>query len=139
MRHPRIQIGAGSVLAVLMLLLVAGGAIAQGAVTPSYGQGTLTLDGEGYRPGERIEITVRVDGSTQALTATANARGRFRLATGLQVPPMSRVEIEARDEQGMTQATITSGPGGPAGAGVGMPLPVEPVCPDETSDPEAPN
>jgi hypothetical protein len=139
MRHPKTQVGAGGVVALFMLLLAAGGAVAQGSVTPSYGQGTLTLDGEGYRPGERVEIAVRVGGSTQAFTATADARGRFRLATGLQVAPMGSLEIEARDEQGMTQATITSGPSALPASGGGMPLPVEPTCPDEISDPEPPD
>ena len=36
---------------VRLLVVTAGVVLAQGAVTPSYGDGTLTLTGEGYRPG----------------------------------------------------------------------------------------
>jgi hypothetical protein len=115
--------GVSCALAMLAILLAAGVAAAQGSVTPAYGDGTLTLAGEGYRPGEQIEITVRMAGATQRYSASADARGDFRLATGLQVAPMSRLEIEARDEQGLTQVTTTSGPGVPPGSGGGMPLP----------------
>jgi hypothetical protein len=102
-------------------------AVAQGAVTPSYGDGALTLTGEGYRPGEQVEITVRSGGTSQQFTIRSDARGRFRLETGLQVAPLSRVEVEARDEQGLTQVTTTSGPGAmPATPGGGMPLPAAP-------------
>lgn len=104
---------ASCALALVVALLAADPAAAQGSVTPSFGDGKLTLIGEGYRPGERVEMTVRVAGATHRFTATADARGRFRLETGLVVPPMSSVEIEARDEQGLTQATITSAPGLP--------------------------
>jgi hypothetical protein len=117
--------GVSWALAMLAILLAAGVAAAQGSVTPAYGDGTLTLTGEGYRPGEQIEITVRMAGSTQRFSARADVRGGFRLATGLQVAPMSRIEIEARDEQGLTQVTTTSGPGVPPGSGGGMPLPTQ--------------
>jgi hypothetical protein len=123
MAHRGITPGVSVVLAVLAVLLATGVAGAQGSVTPSYGDGTLTLIGEGYRPGEQVEITVRAGGSTRAFSTVADARGRFQLATGLQVAPMSAVEIEARDEQGLTQVTTTSGPGAAPGPGGGMPLP----------------
>ena len=123
MSHRGVMPGVSWALAMLAILLAAGVAAAQGSVTPAYGDGTLTLTGEGYRPGEQIEITVRMAGSTQRFSARADARGGFRLATGLQVAPMSRLEIEARDEQGLTQVTTTSGPGVPPGSGGGMPLP----------------
>lgn len=122
MRGYRVKLGVGGALVALAILLAAGPAAAQGSVTPSYGDGTLTLDGEGYRPGEQVEITVRVAGAAHAFSARADARGRFQLATGLQVAPMSRVEIEARDEAGMTQVTTTSGPGAVPGPGGGMPV-----------------
>ena len=118
---------ASCALAVLAVLLVARPAAAQGSVTPSFGDGRLTLVGEGYRAGERVEITVRVAGASHRFTATADPRGRFRLETGLAVPPLRSVEIEARDEQGLTQATITSAPGAPFGPGTGAPLPPAPV------------
>jgi LPXTG-motif cell wall-anchored protein len=116
----------------LNTLPVAEPAVAQGGVTPSFGDGKLTVVGEGYRAGEQVEITVRVGGVGHQFTATADTRGRFRLETGLQVPPMSSVEIEARDEQGLTQATMTSAPGALTGPGGGMPLPVAPSPPVRT-------
>jgi hypothetical protein len=123
MPHHRIRLGVSCALVALAILLSAGVVGAQGSVTPSYGDGTLTLTGEGYRPGEQVQITVRAGGSTRSFSTVADARGRFQLATGLQVAPMSRVEIEARDEQGLTQVTTTSAPGAQPGPGGGMPLP----------------
>ena len=141
----RITLAMSGALAALAILLLTGVASAQGSVTPSFGDGTLTLDGEGYRPGEQVQITVRIAGATQPFSATADARGRFRLATGLQVAPMSRVEIEARDEQGLTQVTTTSGPGAVPGPGGGMPvtgpgggMPLPPVGPGGAMQPPAP-
>ena len=147
MADHRITLGVSGALAALAILLATGVAAAQGSVTPSFGDGTLTLVGEGYRSGERVEITVRITGATQPFSATADARGRFRLATGLQVPPMSRVEIEARDEHGLTQVTTTSGPGAQPGPGGGMPvappgpgggMPLPPTGPGGAVQPPAP-
>ena len=118
-----------AVIAMLSTLLAAGPAAAQGSVTPTFGDGNLVLVGEGYRAGERVEITVRVAGAAHQLTATADGRGRFRLETGLALPPLSSVQIEARDEQGLTQATITSAPGARPGPGGGMPPPAAPSSP----------
>lgn len=106
-------------LAALLVLLAVGPVAAQGSVTPAFGDGTLTLVGEGYRPAERVEITVRVGGASHPFTATADARGRFRLATGLAVQPLASIEIAARDEQGVTQVTRVSVPGGSPGAPAG--------------------
>lgn len=122
MSHDGVKFGASCALVALAILLSAGVVSAQGSVTPSYGDGSLTLDGDGYRPGEQVEITVRVGGAAHSFSTRADARGRFQLATGLQVAPMSRVEIEARDEAGMTQVTTTSGPGAVPGPGGGMPV-----------------
>jgi hypothetical protein len=120
--------GVHAILAALLALVLTGGVVAaQGSVTPSFGGGTLVLEGEGYRPGERVEITVRAGGQRQQFTATADAHGDFLLKTGLAVPPLSSLEIEARNEQGLTQATITSAPGSPPGSGSGAPLPPGPV------------
>jgi hypothetical protein len=95
-------------IAGLALLLTVGPVAAQGSVTPSFGDGKLTLVGEGYRAGERVAITVRLAGASYQFNATADRRGRFRLETGLQVPPLSKVEVESRDEQGETQVTMTN-------------------------------
>jgi hypothetical protein len=98
-------------LAALGLLMMSAPALAQGSVTPSFGDGELTLSGAGYRPGERVEITIRIADGSHQFTARADGRGRFRLETGLGVQPFSSLEIEARDEQGLTQVSITTVPG----------------------------
>jgi hypothetical protein len=119
-------------LALLGLLLFVQPALAQGSVTPAFGDGQLTILGEGYRAGEQVAITVRVGGQSHQFTASADGRGRFRLATGLSLPPLSAVEIEARDAQGLTQVTKTSVPaaGSGPGSGGGMPLPPAPAPSD---------
>ena len=123
----------GCALTMLGLLLVARPASAQGSVTPSFGTGKLILVGEGYRSGEQVEITVRSAGAGYPFTVTADPRGRFRLDTGLVLPPLSSLQIEARDEQGQTQATITSVPGGLPGVPAGAD---EPPAIDEDTEPE---
>ena len=128
----------GCLLGLLGLLLLSPPALAQGSVTPAFGNGLLTLTGEGYRPGERVEITVRAGGQTHQLSATADGRGRFRLETGISVPPLSAVEIEARDEQGLTQVTMTSAPAAGSGSGGGMPLPPAPATGDSAPATGAP-
>ncbi len=128
---------ASCALAALIMLLVAGPVTAQGSATPSFGDGKLVLDGEGYRPGERVEVTVRAAGASHQFTATPDARGRFHLDTGLTIAPLSSLEIEARDEQGLTQVTITSAPGALPGPGVGVPPPDAPASPMPCSGDEA--
>lgn len=125
---PLLKVMAGCALTPFILSLVVGLALAQGAgeVIPSFGDGKLAIIGEGFRPGERVEITVRIGGSSQQFTARADARGRFRLETGLAIPPLSSVELEARDEQGLTQAVITSAPGALPGAAAGAGPPAAP-------------
>ena len=44
----RIKSAATCAVAAFIILLFPGAAFAQGAVTPSYGDGKLTLNGEGY-------------------------------------------------------------------------------------------
>ena len=122
------------VAALFALLLAPGTALAQGAVTPSFDDGQLVLLGEGYRPGERVEIAVGAGSASHQFTTTADRRGHFRLETGLQVPPLSSVQVEARDEQGLIQATITSAPASSSGTGGGMPLP---PAPDTDAPPPA--
>ena len=99
------------VAALGLLLLCTGLTMAQGAVTPSWSGGILTVEGEGYRAGERVKVVVKAAGAGHDFEAVADTRGRFRLATGLVIPPLSAVEIEATDEAGMTQATKTNVPG----------------------------
>ena len=118
MRHLKGTVLMGCALLLLSLLL-ARPVSAQGSVTPSFGTGKLILVGEGYRSGEQVEITVRSAGVNYPFTATADPRGRFRLDTGLVLPPFSGLQIEARDEQGQTQATMTNAPGGLPGAPAG--------------------
>jgi hypothetical protein len=132
MRHLKGTVLISCALALLSLLL-ARPVSAQGSVTPSFGTGKLILVGEGYRAGEQVHISVRSAGVSHAFTVTADARGRFRLDTGLVLPPLSSVQIEARDQQGETQATMTSVPGGLPGAAVGAD---EPTDIDQEGEPE---
>lgn len=138
MRHLKGTLVMGCAVLLLSLLL-ARPVSAQGSVTPSFGTGTLLLVGEGYRSGEQVEIAVRSAGVSHAFTVTADPRGRFRLDTGLAVPSLSSLEIEARDEQGITQATITSSPGNlPGASSGGAPLPSsdEDAAPEDSDCPE---
>jgi hypothetical protein len=106
---------------------------AQGSegLTPSFGDGRLTLTGAGFRPNERITVSVRVGDARHEFTVTADPRGRFRLATGLSVPHGSSVRVDARGDQGTTQATITSAPG--ALPGQPSPATAPPVIPETGS------
>ena len=138
MRHLQGTLLIGCALTLLSLLLIAHPAGAQGSVTPSFGTGKLILVGEGYRSGEQVEITVRSAGAGYPFTVTADPRGRFRLDTGLVLPPLSSLQIEARDEQGQTQATMTSAPGGLPGVpadGDGSPGVDQEAEPEETDYP----
>lgn len=87
-----------------------GSAAGDGAVTPSFESGTLVVIGEGYRPGEQVEIIVRIAGVRYPFTAAADALGSFSLDTTLAAPPMSPVEIQALDEAGTVQVTTTNVP-----------------------------
>jgi hypothetical protein len=133
MRHLKGTLLVGCAFALLGLLLLAHPVSAQGSVTPSFGTGKLILVGEGYRAGEQVDISVRSAGVSHAFTVTADARGRFRLDTGLVLTPLSSLQIEARDQQGETQATMTSVPGGLPGATVGVD---EPTDVDQEGNPE---
>ena len=123
---PKRAVLASGAFALLAILVAARPSAAQGSVTPDFGRGQLALVGEGYQPGERVEITVRAAGASHPFTAVADRRGRFRLETGLALPPLSSLEIEARDEQGLTQVTITSTPGASPGSGDSTPPPDAP-------------
>jgi hypothetical protein len=84
----------------------------EGGLTPLFGDGRLVVTSDGFRPGEQITLTVRVAGITHRFTTTADAQGRFRLVTGLAVQPGASIALEARGDQGTTQAAITTMPGG---------------------------
>jgi hypothetical protein len=123
MRTLSVRAARATLGALLTLTLMAGAVAAQGSVTPSFGDGTLMLKGTGYRPGERVEITIRAGGQTHRITANADAYGDFLLRTGLAVPALSGLEIDARDESGLTQASITGAPSSSSGSGSSLPLP----------------
>ena len=80
-------------------------------LAPSYGDGTLTIIGNDFKPNERVTISAEVEGTSYTFTATADARGSFRLATGVAVPPGGSVALHAVGDQGTGRAAITSGPG----------------------------
>jgi hypothetical protein len=123
----------GIAVAAFLLLLIPAWAQGESGLTPSFGDGWLTVSGDGFQPGEGITLTVRVAGTRHQFTTTADARGRFRLATGLAVQPGASIALEARGDRGTTQAAMTSAPGplpSPAGPG-GAPVP--PVIPEAES------
>lgn len=106
-------LGAGVLLAVTLGLLWSGAALAQDnavEITPSFGDGKLKILGAGFKPNENVTIVVKIDRGTFTFNATANAQGEFQLDTGLEVPPLSSVELEARGDQGSGGASITSVP-----------------------------
>jgi hypothetical protein len=81
-------------------------------LTPFFGDGRLTITGGGFGAGEQIMLTVQASGTRYQFATTADARGQFRLATDLTLRAGASVQIEARGDQGTTQAAITSVPGG---------------------------
>ncbi len=86
-----------------IFLLLGGVARAQetsAEITPSFGDGKLKVLGAGFKPNENVTITVTLDSGTHTFTVTANAQGEFELDTGLDVPPLSSVELDARGDQG---------------------------------------
>ncbi len=80
------------------------------SVTPSFGDGKLKIFGEGFKPNENVTVTVKLDSGSHTFTTTANTQGEFELETGLDVPPLSSVELDARGDQGSGSAAITSVP-----------------------------
>lgn len=125
-----------------LLVMLFGGALlgpgtiwgqGESGLTPHFGDGRLVVTSDGFQPGEQVTLTVRVAGTTHQFTTTADAQGRFRLATGLAVPPGASVALEARGDRGTTQAAITSAPGGlpglPAPGGRSTP----PIIPEAAS------
>jgi hypothetical protein len=88
-------------------------------ITPSFGDGRLTISGGGFRAGERVSLTVQAAGTSHQFTALADAQGRFQLATDLMLRPGTSVQIEARGDQGTTVVAITSAPGS-------LPVPLDP-------------
>ena len=97
----------------LVLIIAASPAAAQDAaeLTPSFGNGRLTIIGAGFKAGEGVAITVTVAGGQQQVTTTADAHGNFRLATGIVVRPGQSLALDARGNQGTTLAVTTAVPG----------------------------
>jgi len=81
------------------------------ALEPSFGNGVLTIIGNAFKPGEKVTITVKVDGNTQQVTVTADSQGKFNLNTGISVKPGASLELNASGDQGTNVAVITAVPG----------------------------
>lgn len=99
-------------MAALAFMLVVTGARAQeaSALTPNFGNGKLSIEGAGFKPNEKITITVKLDSGASTFSVTADAQGAFNLDTGLAVQPGSSVQLDARGDQGSGAAAITSVP-----------------------------
>jgi hypothetical protein len=117
-RSARAASGALALLAALTLTVGTVGAQEESGLTPAFGDGRLSVSGAGFRPGERVTVSVAVDGGPrQERLVVADAQGRFRLDTGLPVRPGASVALEARGDQETVQAALTSVPAAPpAGA-----------------------
>jgi hypothetical protein len=103
--------GVLTILAALMFSVGLVSAEESAGLNLAFGEGKLTVSGDGFKAGEQVTLTVRAGGVERQFMATADARGRFRLETGLAVQPGSSLAIEARGDQGTAQASITSMPG----------------------------
>ena len=103
----------GILATVAILALIAGPVAAQASpqVTPSFGDGRLTITGSGFVSGERVALSVRAEGAMHRFAATADAQGQFRVETGLALRPGASVAVEAIGDRGSAVAVITSGPG----------------------------
>ncbi len=109
MRH---FIGKLSVALLVGLALVAGaGAQEASGLTPSFGDGRLSVTGDGFKPGEVVTLTMTIDGTSQQRSVTADPRGHFALATGLAVRSGAAVQINAQGNQGTNMAATTAVPG----------------------------
>ena len=99
--------------ALLLAVCVVVGAAAQepGGLIPSFGNGRLTVTGDGFKPGERVTLTITVDGTRQQRTVLADRRGHFAVATGIAVHPGAGVQLDARGDQGTGMAAMTAVPG----------------------------
>ena len=94
-----------------LILAVRGvGAQEGGGLEPSFGNGVLTITGDGFKAGEGVTLTIDVGGARQEQKVTADAQGHFELATGIAVRAGASVSIEARGDQGTTMAAITTVP-----------------------------
>jgi hypothetical protein len=100
-------------LSLLALIISISNASAQetSALTPSFGNGVLSIAGAGFKPNEKVTITVKLNGTSQQVTATADAQGNFNINTGIRVQPGASLELNARGDQGTNVAAITAVPG----------------------------
>ncbi len=111
----------------LVLVMVAGTAAAQDSaeLTPSFGNGKLTISGAGFKAREAVTIIVTVEQGKRQLTTTADSQGNFELATAIAVGPGQSLELEARGDQGTTIAVTTAVPTMlPNTAAPGVPTPL---------------
>ena len=114
----------GAMLAAILSLALVTAQEASG-LTPSFGDGTLTIIGGGFQPNEQVRIEVRVGGMQVEVSTTANAQGEFRLRTDIPVQPGQSVELTAHGSQGTSMAAITSVPPPLSGGVEGPPAPAQ--------------
>ena len=99
-------------------------------LVPAWGGGTLTVTGSGFRPGERVQLTVAVGQAQQTFTVTADGSGRITVPTGVHVPAGQGVKLDARGDMGTAMAAITGPsnlppePGGSSEQDTGQPAPL---------------
>ena len=80
-------------------------------LVPRWGENNLlSVSGSGFKPNERVALTVRADGRTSTFMPSANAQGSFLLQTNIMVPSGASVELQAMGDQGTGKAAITAAP-----------------------------
>lgn len=79
-------------------------------ITPLFGSGKLTIQGAGFKPGENVTLTIKIEGAASEIKVKADPLGKFSLSTNLPVKPGQSIEIDARGDQGSGKAAITAVP-----------------------------
>lgn len=133
---------AGLCLAMGLALIVnVGMAAAQepgGSLNPIFGNGRLTVTGNGFEPGEQVTVTVILDqNAPQQFTLTADSQGQFSLETSLPVQPFASVELRAEGDRGTAVAAITSVPPAPPSGPAPSQAPSDGKTPGATQPPPA--
>jgi hypothetical protein len=121
-RRRLIHRAVGVALALLAALVLSAGAAGahgqdvehdESGLTPSYGDGRLSVTGHGFMPGEPVTLTATVEGAAPVeQRAVADAQGELRIDTGLTARPGQGVALHARGDRGTVKAAITTVPSG---------------------------
>lgn len=84
-------------------------------LVPDWGGGTLSVQGGGFKPQERVQLVATVGRTQQTFNVTADRAGRFTLNTGMRAAAGDSVTLDAQGNQGTHMAAMTSPPVLPVG------------------------